>query len=80
MGYWKNVSIKMSTPRTFKCINCKAAEEALPTSMDDSKGVTHFTYSLPQGWWHINTREGMKLFCGDEAVTIVGGEVLGSGM
>ena len=29
-----------------------------------------------KGWWSITTREGMLLFCADEAVTIVAGEII----
>ena len=81
MGYWKEQSIerergRSATPRTFKCSRCAVEEEALPSGMDDAKGRTHFVYSLPERWWGITTREGMKLFCPDEAVTIVGGEVV----
>jgi len=77
VGYWKDVSIKRSTPRTFKCVRCEVEEEALPWGMEDLQGGTHYVYSLPEGWWGISKREGTLLFCRDEAVTIVGGEVLG---
>jgi hypothetical protein len=77
VGYWKDQAVKRSTPRTFRCVNCDAEEEALPWGMEDIQGATQWVYSLPEGWWSSHTREGMKLFCGDEAVTIVGGEVLG---
>ena len=76
MGYWKEQAIKRSTPRTFTCVRCGVEEEALPTGMTDLNGGTHYAYHTPKGWWSITTREGMKMFCGDEAVTIVGGEVL----
>jgi rubredoxin len=76
MEDWKEQPIKRNTPRTFKCVRCGVEEEALPWGMDDFKGGTHFVYFLPEGWWSITTREGMKLFCSDEAVTIVGGEVV----
>jgi hypothetical protein len=84
MGDWKEQSIerergRSATPRTFKCSRCAIEEEALPSGMDDAKGATHFVYSLPQGWWGITTREGMKLFCPNEAVTIREGEVLEEG-
>ena len=69
-------SIKQNTPRTFKCDFCQIEEEALPWGTKDIQGATQFVYSLPEGWWSISTREGMKLFCGDEAVVIKGGEVL----
>ena len=70
-------SIKQNTPRTLKCDRCQIEEEALPWGMEDLLGATQFVYSLPEKWWSISTREGMKMFCGDEAVTIVGGEVYG---
>jgi len=77
MGQWKDVSIKLSNPKTFTCVRCGIEEEALPTGMIDLMGGTHFTYHTPQGWWSIRNRYEMMLFCPDEAVTIVGGEVLG---
>ena len=69
-------SIKQNTPRTFKCDFCQVEEEALPWGTKDIQGATQFVYSLPEGWWSISTRGGMKLFCVDEAVTIMGGEVI----
>jgi len=78
MGYWNEQSIKRTTPRTFKCVRCGLEEEALPTGMTDVMGGTHFAYHTPTGWWSITNRYEMLLFCRDEAVTIVGGEVLGS--
>ena len=69
-------SIKQNTPRTFKCAFCQIEEEALPWDTKDIQGATQFVYSLPEKWWSISTREGMKMFCGDEAVTIMGGEIL----
>ena len=69
-------SIKQNTPRTFKCDFCHVEEEALPWGTKDIQGATQFVYSLPEKWWSISTRTGMKMFCGDEAVTIMGGEVL----
>jgi len=69
-------SIKQNTPRTFTCDFCQIEEEALPWGTKDIQGATQFVYSLPEGWWSISTRGGMKLFCVDEAVTIMGGEVL----
>jgi hypothetical protein len=71
------VSIKRTTPRTFKCVRCGVEEEALPTGYTTITGATLFVYKTPEGWWSITMREGMLLFCRDEAVTIVGGEVLG---
>ena len=62
--------------KAFRCIRCGAEEEALPTGTTDVMGGTHFVYHTPKGWWSITTREGMLLFCRDEAVTIVAGEVL----
>ena len=76
MGDWNEQSIKRTTPRTFKCVRCGLEEEALPTGMTDVMGGTHFAYHTPKGWWSITTREAMLLFCADEAVTIVAGEVL----
>ena len=61
--------------KAFRCVRCGAEEEALPTGMTDILGGTHFAYHTPTGWWSITTREEMLLFCRDEAVTIVGGEV-----
>jgi len=61
--------------KAFRCVRCGAEEEALPTGMTDVKGATHFVYHTPKGWWSITTSDGMLLFCRDEAVTIVGGEV-----
>ena len=78
VGYWNEQSITRSTPRTFKCDECDAEEEALPWGMEDLKGGTHFVYSLPEGWWHLSTRGNYKLFCEEEVVTIVGGEVVGA--
>ena len=69
-------SIKQNTPRTFKCDFCQVEEEALPWDTKDIHGVTQFVYSMPEEWWSISTREGMKMFCGDEAVVIMGGEVI----
>ena len=69
-------SIKQNTPRTFTCDFCQIEEEALPWGTKDIQGATQFVYSLPEGWWSISTRGGMKLFCVDEAVTIMGGEVI----
>ena len=69
-------SIKQTTPRTFTCDFCQIEEEALPWGTKDIQGATQFVYSLPEGWWSISTRGGMKLFCVDEAVTIMGGEVI----
>jgi|TARA_Y100000310_G_C20651094_1_gene799511 hypothetical protein len=79
MGYWNEQSIKRSTPRTFKCDWCGVEEEALPCGIEDINGGTQFVYSLPEEWWHISTREDVMLFCGDETVTIMGGEVLDPG-
>jgi hypothetical protein len=73
---WKTQAIKRNTPKEFKCSECGEVEEALPVGMEDVKGGTHFVYHLPEGWWHITVREGMKMFCKDEAVTIAGGEIL----
>jgi hypothetical protein len=70
------MSIKRKTPRTFKCVRCEVEVEALPWGMEDLQGGTQFVYSLPEGWWSINTRVGMVLFCEDEVVTIIAGEVL----
>jgi hypothetical protein len=50
--------------------------EALPTGTTDLMGGTHYVYTTPKGWWSITTREGMLLFCPDEAVTIVAGEII----
>ena len=66
--------------KAFKCVRCGAEEEALPTGTEvrvftDLMGGTHFVYHTPKGWWSITTSAGMLLFCRDEAVTIVGGEV-----
>ena len=69
-------SIKHNTLRTFTCDFCQIEEEALPWGTKDIQGATQFVYSLPEGWWSISTRDGMKLFCRYEAVTILGGEVL----
>jgi len=69
-------SVKQNTPRTLKCDRCQIEEEALPWGMKDMQGATQFVYSLPEGWWSISAREGMLMFCGDEDVTIRGGEVL----
>jgi hypothetical protein len=62
--------------RKFRCVRCEVEEEALPWGMEDLQGGTQLVYSLPPGWWSISTRDGMKLFCRNEAVTILGGEVL----
>ena len=69
-------SIKQNTPRTFKCDFCQVEEEALPWGTKDIQGATQFVYSLPEKWWSISVREGMKLFCGDEAVVVMGGKVI----
>jgi hypothetical protein len=79
MGQWKDVAIKLSNPKTFTCVRCGLTEEALPTGMTDLNGGTHYVYHTPKGWWNITTPYEMKLFCPDEAVTIVGGEVLERG-
>ena len=71
------VAIERDTPKAFRCVRCEAEEEALPWGMEDFRGGTHYVYSIPDGWWSITTSDGMLLFCRDEAVTIVGGEVLG---
>ena len=83
MGQWKDVSIKLSNPKTFTCVRCGIKEEALPSGWADlNGGIT--SYTTPRGWWSITKRgEGkryyeMLLFCPDEAVTIGGGEVLES--
>jgi hypothetical protein len=65
--------------KAFKCVRCGIEEQALPTGTTDLMGGTHFTYHTPKGWWSITTREGMLLFCADEAITIKGGEVLERG-
>ena len=62
--------------KAFRCVRCRIEVEALPTGTTDLMGGTHLTYHTPKGWWNITTREGMQLFCRDEAVTIKGGEVL----
>ena len=68
--------MRETTPKTFRCVRCGVEEEALPTGMTDVMGGTHFVYHTPKGWWSITTSDGMLLFCRDEAVTIVGGEVV----
>ena len=75
MGQWKDVAIKLSNPKTFTCVRCGIKEEALPTGTTDVLGGTHFVYHTPKGWWSITNRYEMLLFCRDEAVTIVGGDV-----
>ena len=65
-----------TTPKAFRCVRCGAEEEALPTGTTDLMGGTQFTYHTPKGWWSITNRYEMLLFCPDEEVTIVGGEVL----
>ena len=76
MGQWKDVSIKLSNPKTFTCVRCGAEEEALPTGMTDVMGGTHFVYETPPGWWSIATEVGMVLFCPDEDVGIVTAEII----
>lgn len=68
-------AIKPTTPKMFRCSRCEAAVEALPTGLTDVMGGTHYVYTTPKGWWSITTRTGMLLFCGDETVTIVAGEI-----
>ena len=68
-----------TTPKAFRCVRCGVEEEALPWGMEDIQGTTQWVYSIPVGWWSITSREGMLLFCRDEAVTIKGGEVLERG-
>ena len=69
----------LNTPLEFTCVRCGISEETLPTAMADRNGGAHFTYHTPEGWWSIANRYEMILFCPDEAVTIVGGEVLETG-
>ena len=71
--------MRETTPKAFRCVRCGVEEEALPTGMTDVQGGTHFIYHTPKGWWSITNRYEMQLFCPDEAVTIVGGEVLERG-
>ena len=75
VGYWNKQSLKLTTLKTFACTKCGLEEEALPTGIEDVMGGTHYVYTTPLGWWSITTRGGMLLFCRDEAVTIIGGEV-----
>ena len=76
MGYWNKQSIKLTTPKTFKCVRCGASEEALPTGMTDVIGGTYFIYETPPGWWNITTEAGMVMFCADEVVDIVTDEII----
>ena len=69
--------LRSQKSKAFTCVRCGIEEEALPTGTTDLMGGTHFTYHTPKGWWSITTREGMLMFCGNEEVTIMGGEVLG---
>jgi len=68
----------MSKPKVFTCVRCGSREEVLPTGMTDIDGETHYVYTTPPGWWSITNRYEMLLFCADEAVTIVSGQVLES--
>jgi len=65
-----------ATPKTFKCVRCKAEEEALPTGMADLMGGTHYVYTTPAGWWNITTEAGMLMFCSGEDVDIVTAEII----
>ena len=69
----------LNTPVEFTCVRCGIKEEALPTGMTDLNGGTHFVYHTPEGWWSITNRYTIMMFCREEAVTIVGGEVLETG-
>jgi len=64
--------------KSFRCVRCGIEVEALPTGTTDLMGGTHFTYHTPKGWWSVTNRHEMLLFCADEVVTIMGGEVLES--
>ena len=88
MGQWKmlaygckivDVDKQLSSPKMFKCARCGIQAEALPTGTTDIMGGTHFVYTTPKGWWSITTPFEMQLFCADESVTIVGGEILERG-
>ena len=76
MGYWNKQSIKLTTPKTFKCVRCGVEEEALPTGITDVLGGTHFVYTTPLGWWNMTTEVGMVLFCPDEDVGRVTDEII----
>jgi len=76
MGYWNKQSIKLTTPKTFKCVRCGASEEALPTGMTDVIGGTYFIYETPPGWWNITTEAGMVMFCAGEDVGRVTDEII----
>jgi len=76
MGYWNKQSIKLTTPKTFRCVRCGAEEEALPTGMTDVMGGTHLVYETPPGWWNITTEVGMVMFCADEDVARVTDEII----
>jgi hypothetical protein len=69
--------LRSRKPKAFRCVRCGIEEKALPTGTTDLMGGTHFVYHTPKGWWSITNRYEMMLFCPDEAVIIVGGEVLG---
>ena len=68
--------MKETTPKAFRCVRCGVEEEALPTGMTDVIGGTYFTYKTPEGWWNITTEAGMVMFCADEVVGIVTGEII----
>ena len=70
------MSIKLSIPKTFKCVRCGAEEEALPTGTTDVMGGTHFAYTTPPGWWNITTEAGMVMFCPGEDVGKVTDEII----
>ena len=76
MGYWNKQSIKLTTPKTFKCVRCGVEEEALPTGITDVMGGTHLVYETPPGWWNITTEAGMVTFCAGEDVGIVTSEII----
>ena len=70
------MSIKLSIPKTFKCVRCGAEEEALPTGITGLMGGTHLVYDTPPGWWNITTEVGMVMLCAGEDVGRVTDEII----